>query len=376
MDHYQFINSQILKEIRQIIEVYDGIDFTKEKVALASVVNVEESSYRRIGARMLVRSNGQWIGGISGGCLEGDALKRSQYAIYENSPSKVVYDTMEDDQNQIGVGLGCNGRIEVIFTPIDHLNSNNEIEVLRSIVSQDTSSVIIKAIEVDDQDLLGKLQLANPQVNSDEFGFSKKIINEEVAQVLQSGRSSIQSWTDAKGNTLRLLFELIRPEIHLIIVGDNYDVTALVGLSSELGWDISVVGDVKKLSKQVVKQVQRVVPLMQADSIKVHNCTAVVLLSHDYNKDKSVLPLFLEKKVPYLGMLGPKKRMLKMQEDLGTYNLAKIPIFFSPVGLEIGAESPSEIALSIAAEIVAVFRGKKGTPLRDKVGSIHPRTMH
>jgi len=102
-----------VKEIRQIIEKYESTDHNVEKVAIATVVNVEESSYRRIGARMLVSSSGQWIGGISGGCLEGDALRRSQTAIYNDQPSSVVYDTMEDDANQIGVGLGCNGRIEV-----------------------------------------------------------------------------------------------------------------------------------------------------------------------------------------------------------------------------------------------------------------------
>jgi len=93
-----------LKEIRNIIAKYDATDHSTEKLALASVVNVEESSYRRIGARMLVSSNGQWIGGISGGCLEGDALKRSQKAIFKNESSRVVYDTMDDDKNQIGVG--------------------------------------------------------------------------------------------------------------------------------------------------------------------------------------------------------------------------------------------------------------------------------
>ena len=116
-----------MKEIRNIIQRYESAA-TNEQLALASVVHVEESSYRRIGARMLVSSNGEWIGGISGGCLEGDALKRSQKAIFSNRPSTVVYDTMDDDRNQIGVGLGCNGRIEVLFTPIDPEDPDNEIE--------------------------------------------------------------------------------------------------------------------------------------------------------------------------------------------------------------------------------------------------------
>ena len=81
-----------MKEIRQIIAQYEQTNFDQEKMAIATVVNVEESSYRRIGARMLVSSSGNWIGGISGGCLEGDALRRSQKAIYNETPSCVVYD--------------------------------------------------------------------------------------------------------------------------------------------------------------------------------------------------------------------------------------------------------------------------------------------
>jgi len=129
-----------MKEIRKIIAVYEQMDWQKERVALASVVNVEESSYRRIGARMLVGSSGVWTGGISGGCLEGDALRRSQQAIFRGEPSKVVYDTMEDDENQIGVGLGCNGRVEVLFTPIDPGDPANEIEQLKTITTAECSA--------------------------------------------------------------------------------------------------------------------------------------------------------------------------------------------------------------------------------------------
>ena len=136
-----------MKEIRNIISLYDSLDHSIERVALAAVVNVEASSYRRIGARMLVLSNGLWIGGISGGCLEGDALKRSQAAIFKNKPSRVVYDTMEDDKNQIGVGLGCNGRIEVLFTPIDPTDKENDIEQMRKMINMDQPVVLLKVID-------------------------------------------------------------------------------------------------------------------------------------------------------------------------------------------------------------------------------------
>lgn len=362
-----------MKEIRKIIHTYDQINHDQEKIALASVVNVEESSYRRIGARMLVRSSGLWVGGISGGCLEGDALKRSQIAIFKDKASKIVYDTMEDDQNQIGVGLGCNGRIEVLFTPIDPQDPNNEIEQLRNISQADAPAILLKVIDTDDSDLLGqKYLLEKESIDEDFAGISASVLNEFIA-ITSNKRKPKIFHTDIAGKTIKLLVEFIRPETHLIIVGDNYDILAMLGIANELGWECSVIGKAKKLSKQVYKLAKQVVDYAQADELKVNEYTAVMLMSHDYNWDMKMLPIFARKNPAYMGMLGPKKRLQKMNRDLEEIDIEHLPFFYSPTGLEIGAESPNEIALSIASEIVAVMRDKPGGFLREKEGTIHER---
>src|SRR4051812_11904494 len=120
-----------MKEIKAIISAYDAINSSGTRAALATVVRVEGSSYRRTGARMLVLDNGTWIGGISGGCLEGDALKRARIAINNDHPTLITYDTTDNDPHQIGVGLGCNGIIDVLFTPLDRSDPNNPVEVLK-----------------------------------------------------------------------------------------------------------------------------------------------------------------------------------------------------------------------------------------------------
>jgi xanthine/CO dehydrogenase XdhC/CoxF family maturation factor len=94
-----------MKEIRSIIKAYKSIDFSTTKAALATVVRVEGSSYRRTGARMLIMDNGNFLGGISGGCLEGDTLRRAQKAIFHNKPSIITYDTTQEDGHEVGVGL-------------------------------------------------------------------------------------------------------------------------------------------------------------------------------------------------------------------------------------------------------------------------------
>ena len=89
-----------MKEIVAIINTYDTIDKDTTKAALATVVRVEGSSYRRTGARMLVMDDGVWVGGISGGCLEGDALKRAKFAISRSESTLITYDTTDDDEHQ------------------------------------------------------------------------------------------------------------------------------------------------------------------------------------------------------------------------------------------------------------------------------------
>lgn len=361
-------------EIRNIISAYDAIDHDKIKVALASVVNVEESAYRRIGARMLVKSTGMWVGGISGGCLEGDALKKSMNAVYNNESAIIVYDTMEDDPSQIGVGLGCNGRIEVLLTPIDPKDPENEIELLRSILDFEKPSLIAKVISKNSE-YLAKSEL----LDYDNLDFSfLDVASDEIREAIQTtiDKKSPRIYQLKSGEEeLKVLLEFIRPETRLIIVGDNYDVNAMANVAVTLGWEIWVVGRMKKLSKELVSKVQKVIPFEQYTTVETHDYTAVVLMSHDYNWDLTILQHFISNNPPYIGVLGPKKRFQKMDKELNTIDLENIDYIHSPTGLEIGAETPEEISLSIASEIIAVFRNKKGQFLKLKEGSIHPREL-
>src|ERR1039457_5545146 len=108
-----------MKEIREIIRAYDAAVHAGKKSALAEVVHLEGSSYRRPGARMLVTDDGQLTGAISGGCLEGDALRKALYAINQQQNKLVTYDTTHEDDLQFGVQLGCNGIVHILFEPID-----------------------------------------------------------------------------------------------------------------------------------------------------------------------------------------------------------------------------------------------------------------
>src|SRR5688572_7564506 len=120
-----------MKEINDIIRAFDEAQNAGRQAALATVVHVEGSSYRRPGARMLITDNGQLTGAISGGCLEGDALRKAQLAMAQQRSMLVTYDTMDEDDAKLGVGLGCNGIIQVLIEPIQTNEPNNPIQLLK-----------------------------------------------------------------------------------------------------------------------------------------------------------------------------------------------------------------------------------------------------
>ena len=369
-----------MKEIEKIIKAYNRTDWTTEKAALGTVVKVEESAYRRIGARMYVSSQGHWTGGISGGCLEGDALKRAQIAIHKNQSSIVVYDTMDDDSHQIGVGLGCNGRIEVMFTPIDPEDQNNPIEFLKTITdTRDTQALLqILSTSPKQDDLVGKF-FPHSAINDlvSETQIDQPEMEAGIAEARVKRKSRVFNLANPQGISHEILVELIRPKVKVICVGDNYDVNAFVSIVNEMGWEIHVAGKLRKLSKELVKMATSTCEYSDAHLINIDAHTAVVLMSHDYKTDYNLLKHFMTQDVPYIGLLGPKKRMIKMQNDMAddgmNVNLEAMPNLFAPVGLDIGAESPEEISLSIASEIITTLRQREGTPLRKRIGPIHER---
>src|SRR6188474_3708797 len=122
-----------MKEIKDIIRSFDEAQQQGKQTALATVVHLDGSSYRRPGARMLITDEGQLTGAISGGCLEGDALRKALLVMTEKRSRVVTYDTMDDDDAKFGVGLGCNGIIQVLIEPIDIADPDNPIQYLKAV---------------------------------------------------------------------------------------------------------------------------------------------------------------------------------------------------------------------------------------------------
>ena len=363
-----------MKEIKAIIKAYDELDRSLARAAIATVVRVEGSSYRRTGARMLVLDNG----------LEGDALKRAGLAINNSHPTLITYDTSEDDPHQIGVGLGCNGIIDVLFCPLDFNDSKNPIEVLKSCIlsNRETNTLItVTAINCDFENVnLGQLiHYKGPEslallINTD----LKKSLEQAVKQQIADKKSGSLNIKTADGKSLAVFIEILPPEIHVVLMGHQYDVYPMCRLLKEIGWKVSIVAELIKINTKITSVADQIIAPSAFPEMQIDEHTAIILMSHDYKTDKLNLPKALQTAAPYIGMLGPKIRSEKiwkeLVEDGQSITESEMARIYAPLGLDIGAQTPEEIALSLAAGIRAAFAQRDGSFLKYRTSPIHSRS--
>lgn len=355
-----------MKEINNIVEYFQSLNEDVE-CALATVIYVDGSSYRRVGARMLVAANGEWEGGISGGCLEGDALRKAQMVIHSKKSKIVTYDTREDDSAAIGIGLGCNGLIDVLISPINRNDKNNPIQVLEKCVENRAEHILMTIIESGNSELIeGQiLKLAELFNHISE----KEVLAENIQEVKRKRRSKI-----IEINGIKLLVEYLAPPIHLLIFGGQYDTLPLLQLKEFLGWKATLICKSQNTNPKALSLADEILNQREAFNLpKLDAYTVAVLMSHDYQTDKDNLNRILKEiDIQYIGMLGPKKRGQRILDELNVSEdyLSRI---FAPVGLDTGATTPEEISISIVAEIRAFFNQRSGESLKFRIGEIHGR---
>jgi xanthine/CO dehydrogenase XdhC/CoxF family maturation factor len=328
-----------VKEIRTIVAAWQSLDLTRTKAALATVVRVEGSSYRRAGARMLVLDDGTYLGGISGGCLEGDALRRAQKGIALQRPSVITYDTTQDDDYQIGVGLGCQGIIDVLFTPLRADDPDCPLRTLAGLTAIRRPTALITITGSPDTNRLGASWLHGSNTPADLFPETDQALAERQSRVI------------TKGDT-RYFIEIILPAIHIVAFGGSYDILTLRRQTAELGWDFTLVNKANPRLPDI------------------DGFTAILLMSHDYNTDKDNLEKMLPSSAGYIGILGPHKRAARLFAELAVKE-EEFRRIYAPAGLDIGAATPEEIALSILAEVRSHFANRQGASLRHREGSIY-----
>jgi xanthine/CO dehydrogenase XdhC/CoxF family maturation factor len=371
-----------MKEIQEIVKAYNVACKENKQAALATVVLVEGSAYRKAGARMLITEDGELTGAISGGCLEGDALRKARLAMAQQQPMLVTYDTMDDDDAKLGVGLGCNGIIHILIEPLHQHDVSNPVNILKQALAERQRSVLVTVFSIADRKSVQPgtclLITENEEIsaNNTDPGL-QKLIKEDALSALQSGSSLTKIYGTSGEYTA--FVEVLHPPVSLIIFGAGNDAIPLVQFSSILGWDSTVIDGRPAYAKPErfpgAKRVIVAKPEQVLSNIQIDDRTVLVLMTHNYNYEMALLAELSSSAIPYLGILGPKKKLNRLLAELedsgkGLPEHMKQEIY-SPVGLDIGSETSEEIALAIVAEIKAVLSNKNGQSLKDKAAPVY-----
>ncbi|AEW01392.1 alanine dehydrogenase [Niastella koreensis] len=375
-----------MKELREIVKAYDEAIRAGKKTALAAVVHLNGSSYRRPGARMLVTDDGGLTGAISGGCLEGDALRKAMLVLAQQQPKLVTYDTTDEDDATIGIQLGCAGIIQVLFEPVDPNNHNNPIQLLRKMIALRQKSVMVTLFSLEDKknEQAGTCLLLEENGNiSGTIPYPElhDAIMKDVHEAMQKQSSFFKNYAGEK-KSVSAFIEFLQPSVSLVVVGAGNDAIPMMQIAGAIGWEVRVVDGRSTYARpeRFASACQVLVskPEKALDQIPVDEQTVFVMMTHNYNYDLAMLKILLQRNVKYIGLLGPRKKLDRMLDELHREGMqlsgAQLNTIYGPVGLEIGAETAEEIALSIIAEIKAVLAGKSGGSLRNKQDVIHPET--
>jgi xanthine dehydrogenase accessory factor len=371
-----------LKELREILEAAESAKQAHAKAVLVTIVKAKGSTYRRAGARMLMTLKGDMVGSISGGCLEGDVFEHAKKVIQSGEPTVVNYDATSDDDAVWGLGLGCSGVVHVLIESLEHLKQDY-LKFLQECVEKQRPGVLATVFRVEgrtDAEVGSHfaLQEDGASVGSIRDTELKTSILRDARGTLSSGRSVVKEYQLPAGNA-EVFIEAIQPAISLILFGAGHDAIPVVRLAKEIGWNVTVVDSRPAfVSKERFPQADRVI-LSDSENIggNVHmdEHSVAVIMTHNYAHDQNILRQLLGIRLRYLGILGPKKRTQKLIQDLAKEGInpadEQLAILHSPAGLDIGAETPEEIALAIVGEIQAVLAGRPAGLLRDRKGSIH-----
>jgi xanthine dehydrogenase accessory factor len=350
---------------------------------LATVVAVRGSSYRREGARMLVADD-RWIAGcVSGGCLEGDVVRRGAHRIRHGAPVVVTYDSTSDDDIGWGFGLGCNGVVEVLLERIDASAALDPLRFAGECIEAEQRGALVTVYGSPHSASPIGARLAvrsgAPTTSTIPRGEARDAIEELARRALDDIGDARPSATTASTHGLSVLIEVIEPPPRLFVCGAGHDAVPLVALARSMGWRVSVVAEHPSVTtNRRFALADELLPGPAGElprAVARHTRSFAVIMSHDYDRDKACLRALLPSRVQYIGVLGPRRRTERMLAELSASGVTvtddALRRLHAPVGLDLAAETPQEIALAIASEVQAAMTQAPARRLRERGGPIH-----
>jgi len=369
-----------MKELQLILKTL--ADRENEKMILATVVDVVGSGYRRAGARMLIDANGYSIGTVSGGCLEADVLERAKRILKTGEAAVITYDTTKDENSVFGLGMGCRGVIRVLLESVtkesnvlksfDSVIKNREMEVVATLIAGENNVNVGGRVFYNHIEQFNFVNLPNSFENLESLKADclKIYVGENT--------SAVENYQTATGAT-EFFIERLAPPLNLLLFGAGFDALPVVRFAKELGWRVCVIDHRAAFAnKERLPEADEVIVSRAEDlpdKLFADENSAAVVMTHNYERDREILYRLLNSKCRYIGALGPKKRTSNLIQELCDegrgFDENELKQIHAPIGLDIGSETPEEIALAVVAEIKTALSNRRGGFLRERKSSIN-----
>jgi xanthine dehydrogenase accessory factor len=359
---------------------------------LATIVHVEGSAYRRPGAKMVVAADGEGVGSITAGCLEDEVVTLAREVAETGRARVETYDLTNDDEDVWGLGVGCNGVLDVLLEPLDesYLPAVEAFEsgtkrAVCTVVDGDRSDLAVgdRTFYDADGDTFSSAwpdrvydELRDPAARAAENGDSNAI-----AVGGGSGGSGSGGGSEDGGESVRVFVDGVRTPPELVVFGTGHDIGPLVDLATKNDFRVTVLGfrGATATTERFpgAHDVRSTSPVNVREAHGFDDNTYCVVMSHNFVDDRLALDELLEAPVPYIGLLGPGKRFEEMREEFAaegrTFTATERERIYTPIGLDLGGEAPYQIAHSIVAELLAVHNDREPGHLSAREGPIHDR---
>lgn len=369
-------------KINHLIEAYRQLRRQPDDCVLATIVETLGSTYQKAGARMLINKAGELNGLLGGGCFERDLLEQAGSVFETGVAKRVFYDMRSPDDMVWGLGLGCNGAVRVLLQKLEADQDFSPLNLMAEIAETNRPGILVTVLESAHDDFpAGRCQFLptamvdrRPMLSSTPFPFATSALQ----TVLQQKPRIESHFVD--GREIKAFYDPVQPPWRLLVLGAGADAIPLVQCAKALGWRAIVAdhrpGHIKPERFPLADQLLQILPEELDTWLALDQFNAVVLMTHNFEYDQRYLQAISHCRIPFIGLLGPAHRKDRLLQSLGGEAPRIADRVFGPVGLDIGAETPEEIALSIMAGIHAALNGRSGQALNAKAVVEVDECMH
>ena len=359
-------------KINHLIDAYRQLKQQTENCVLATIIETSGSTYQKAGARMLITKAGELTGLLGGGCFERD-LAEQALPVFETGTARTVFYDMRSPDNVIwGLGLGCNGAVRILLQLLKAEDDFSPLNIIAVAAEANVTGVLVTVYESGHagfpsghSDFLPVSTTGNRQMlSSAAFPFTTSALQTVLQQ-----KPRIEAHV-ISGQVIRAFYDPLQPPLRLLVIGAGSDAMPLVQCAKALGWRVTVVdhrpGLIKRERFPQANRLLHMMPEEISDNLELDQFNALVLMTHNVEYDECYLKAIVNCHIPFIGLLGPAHRKDRLLRNLGSDAIRITSRVFGPVGLDIGAETPEEIALSIMAGIHAELNGRNGRQLSPK----------